>query len=95
MLNGLIRQVEHQRRKPVSVERVDGDILLIEGVRYACDLFREFSSPSDNVLYAIERGDDGVVKLTTVRNAAEAEHFFDRVFLSEARAEIEGENDEL
>jgi hypothetical protein len=71
-----IRTVEHQRKKPVTVERDVNDVLVIEGVRYAGDLFRTFAEPDDRYLYAMRRDGDTVV-LVTVRDVDDARKFFE------------------
>ena len=74
-MSNFIKAVEHQARKPVTVERTTRDSLLIEGVEYAGELFRTFAEPDDKYLYAIRR-DGEVVTLTVVHNIEEAEKFF-------------------
>lgn len=44
MENQYIRQVAHQPN-PVSIEREEGDVIVIEGVRYSGDYFRAASIP--------------------------------------------------
>lgn len=75
MNNQLIKQLLHEPWKPVEIERLPGDVLLIEGVRYAGELFREMAFPSGECLYAIRRDEDKVY-LTTVRTLEEAKKFF-------------------
>lgn len=77
-MNGFIRQAEHQRKRPVTVERDVNDILVIEGVRYQADLFRTFAEPDDSLLYAM-RKDGNTVVLVTVCNVEEAIKFFQEV----------------
>lgn len=79
MGNGSVKQVAHQAVRPVSIERDIPDIVVIEGVRYAGDLFRRFSMPESDVLYAVRRDDQGSVTLTVIRNIEQAEHFFKEV----------------
>jgi hypothetical protein len=75
-MNGnLIQQVSHEPRKPVEIERLHNDALLIEGVLYAGDFFRSMADPNPNYLYAIRREGDRVI-LTTIRNVADATGFF-------------------
>lgn len=78
-MNGFIKQAEHQAKRPVTVERDVPDILVIEGVRYAGDLFRTFANPDDKMLYAMSQGEDGVVKIISVSNVEEARIFFEEV----------------
>ena len=74
-MNGLIRQVEHERKMPVTVVRDVPDVLVIEGVRWAGDIFRTFAMPSDQYLYALKRDGDQVI-LVTVHDVEEAKKFF-------------------
>jgi hypothetical protein len=78
MSNQFIKQLSHQPVKPVEIERLPGDVLYIEGVRYAGELFRTMAFPSDECLYAIRRDGDNVV-LTTIRNIEEARKFFQEI----------------
>ncbi len=73
-MNNNIKQVPHQP-KPVSIERELGDVIVIEGVRYAGDFFRTMSLPNPDYLYAIRRDGDQII-LTTIHNAGEAEGYF-------------------
>lgn len=79
-MNGqkLIQEIPHEPRKPVEIIREHGDILMIEGIRFAGDFFREFACPKTDVLYSVQRDGD-VVLLTTVRNAEEAARFFEEI----------------
>jgi len=77
MNNSNIKKVTHQP-KPVSIERELGDVVVIEGVRYSGDLFREFTLPSQDALYAVRRDGD-TVSLTVIRNAEEAKQFFEEI----------------
>lgn len=75
-MNGtLIKQLPHEPRKPVEIERLPGDVLYIEGVKYAGDFFRTLSHPNPKYLYAIRRDGDQVI-LTAIHNAGEATGFF-------------------
>jgi hypothetical protein len=71
-----IKEVKHQAKEPVRIEREENDVVSIEGVKYAGDYFREFGAPDTDVLYAVMRDSDGVVRLTLVRTAEEAIEFF-------------------
>jgi len=75
-MNGFIKQAVHQRKRPVTVERDVDDVLVIEGVRYAGDLFRTFAEPDDRYLFAMRREGNTVV-LVTVRDVDEAKKFFE------------------
>ena len=92
MQHGFIQEVEHEDRKPVSIEREPNDVVVIEGVRYAAELFRVFANPDLNLLYALRREDDQVV-VKIIRNANEAEAFFDGVFLAEVMDEVNNGRD--
>jgi len=70
-----IQEVEHEPKKPVSIEREPNDVVVIEGVRYAADLFRIFANPDVNLLYALQRDGDRVV-VKVIRNGGEALGFF-------------------
>ena len=83
MSQQFIQEVEHEPKRPVSIEREPNDVVVIEGVRYAAELFRVFANPDLNLLYALRREDDQVV-VKIIRNANEADAFFDDVFLAEA-----------
>lgn len=89
MDNKIIQQVAHQP-KPVTIEQAENDVIIIEGVRYSADFFRVHAYPNDKYLYAIRRDGD-VVSLTAIHNANDAEHFFDQVFLADAKEEINHE----
>ena len=83
MSQQFIKEVKHVAVEPVRIEREHNYVIVIEGVRYAAELFRVFANPDADLLYALERRDDQVV-VTPIRNANEAEAFFDDVFLAEA-----------
>lgn len=70
-----IQEVEHESKRPVSIEREPNDVVVIEGVRYAAELFRVFANPDANLLYALQRHDDQVV-VTLIRNPQDALSFF-------------------
>lgn len=79
--------------KPVTVEHLPGDVVLIEGVRYSGHFFREVSIPNNEVLYAIRRDGDWIW-LTAIRNMEEAKKFFDEVGQGDpAPTETEIENE--
>lgn len=75
-MNNHIKQLPHQPKEPVSIEREHNDVIVIEGVRYDGDYFREFGYPDTNILYSVQRDDDGVVRLTMIRTPEEAAQFF-------------------
>lgn len=74
-MSGFIRQAEHEGKRPVRVERDFPDVLVIEGVRWAGEIFRTFSEPDDKYLYSLRREGDQVI-LVTVHNEEEAKAFF-------------------
>lgn len=78
-MNGFIKQAEHQAKRPVKVERDVPDILVIEDVRYAGELFRTFANPDDKLLYAMLKDEGGVVRIISVSNVEEARIFFEEV----------------
>ena len=73
-----IKQIDHQPVKPVEIERLPGDWIFIEGVRFSADYFREFAHPDTDVLYAVKRDGDQVW-LTVIRNVDEAVKFFEEI----------------
>ena len=78
-MNGqLIHEVQHEPRRPVEITREHPDIVVIEGIRYDADYFRQISHPDTDVLYAVRRDGDNVW-LTTICNAEEARRFFDEI----------------
>lgn len=79
-MNGqkLIQEVQYKPRKPVEITREHPDTIVIEGVRYAADYFRQFACPEADVLYAVRRDGDQVW-LTTIRNTEEATRFFEEI----------------
>ena len=74
-----IKQVKHQIQPPISIEREEGDVINIEGVRYEADYFRTFGAPDTEILYAVQRLEDGCIKLTMINSAEEAIAFFEEV----------------
>lgn len=74
--SSFIKPSPHVAKKPISIEREDGDVIVIEGVRYDADYFRTFGAPDTDVLYAVQRIDDGCVKLTIIASPEEALEFF-------------------
>lgn len=72
-----IQALPHEPRKPVEITREHNDVVVIEGVRYAGDYFREFGHPDTDVLYSVFRDADGVVRLTIIRTPEEAKEFFE------------------
>jgi hypothetical protein len=76
-MNINIKTVAHEKKTPVRIERDYNDVIIIEGVKYAGDLFREFTMPNSDVLYAIQRDANGSVVLTTIKSADEAKTFFE------------------
>jgi hypothetical protein len=72
-----VEEVEYEGRKPVSIEREAHDVVVIEGVRYAADIFRVLANPDANVLYTFERDGENVIA-TVIRNVGEATGFFFR-----------------
>ncbi len=76
-MNNNIKPVTYQKKTPVRIERDFDDVVVIEGVKYAGDLFREFTMPKSDVLYAVRSNEFGSVELTTIRSADEAKTFFE------------------
>lgn len=76
---GFIKQVAYQEKKPVSIEREDNDVIVIEGVKYDGDYFRTFGAPDTDVLYAVQRLDEGCVRLVIINNVEDAEKFFEEI----------------
>lgn len=81
-MNSNIKTLPHQVKAPLSIERdssMGHEIIIIEGVRYHADFFRMNAMPSDDVLYAVHKRDDGVVIVTVVRTVEEAKIFFNEI----------------
>jgi hypothetical protein len=72
-----IKTLPHDVKKPVSIEREAGDVIVIEGVRYAGDYFRMFGAPDPDVLYAVQRLEKGCVEMTIITCVEEAIDFFE------------------
>jgi len=70
-----IEPVEHQAKKPVSIERDANDVIIVEGVRYSGDFFRTMAYPDPKYLYAIRRDGKQVI-VTTIHNQQEAQGYF-------------------
>ena len=75
MDNKFIKEIQHEEKKPVSIEREPNDVVVIEGVRYAADLFRILANPDAGLLYAYERKGDQIIA-TAIRNPQDALAFF-------------------
>lgn len=73
----LIRELPHVPQRPVSVERQANDVLVIEGVPYAGELFRQMALPDDEVLLAVHRNESGTVVVKEIRNFEQAKRFFE------------------
>jgi hypothetical protein len=81
MMNSNIKQLPHQAKAPLSIERdisMGHEISIIEGVRYDAEYFRTFACPEADVLYSVRRNDDNVW-LTIIRNMDEAKVFFEEI----------------
>lgn len=79
-MNSNIKQLPHQVKAPLSIERdisMGHEIIIIEGMKYDADYFRTFAYPETDVLYAVRNLVDEVVCLTVVRTVEEAKIFFD------------------
>ena len=82
-MSTFIKPLPYVGRKPVSIERDGGDVVIIEGVRFDGDFFRTFGAPSMEVLYEMRRLEDGCVVLTVIKNTEEAKAFFEEIELKE------------
>lgn len=52
------------RHKPLHIQHDEKrDVVIIEGVAFACDFFRTISNPVLNVIYEIFRDDDGIISI--------------------------------
>lgn len=71
-----IEEIEHYPVKPVTIEREAFDMVIIEGVRYSGEYFRQFGHPDVNALYAVRKKGE-IVFLETIHNLDEAKNFFD------------------
>lgn len=78
-MNNHFKPLPHEPKKPVTVEREHPDRLVIEGVLYDGDYFREFGHPDTDVLYAVRKDAEGAVCLTLIRSIEEAKEFFEKV----------------
>lgn len=78
-MSQFIKQVPHQPKEPVRIEREENDVINIEGVRYDGDYFRTLGAPDTDVLYAVQRFEEGVVRLTLIQSVEEAKEFFETV----------------
>ncbi len=78
MNNIFFKQLPHVAKQPISVERIHPDRILIEGVLFDGDYFREIGHPDTDVLYAIRKDLDGCVCLTVIRDELEARQFFEK-----------------
>ena len=76
-MSNLIKEVQHVGKRPISIVREEGDVIVIEGVKYDANYFRAFGAPETDVLYAVQRIDDGCVKLTLITDVEEAKKFFE------------------
>jgi len=74
-----IKPLAHVSKQPVSVERVHPDRILIEGVLFDGDYFREIGYPKTDVLYMVRKDLDGCVCLTVIRDEFEAKKFFEQL----------------
>lgn len=72
-----IKTLPYEMKKPVAIEREPGDIVVIEGVKYEGDYFRTFGEPDPDVLYAVQKLDDGCIKMTIITCIEEAIDFFE------------------
>jgi len=58
-------------KEPLSIQRLDGDIIEIAGVRYSGDLFRFWGGgppfSSDRLVFRIVKREDGVVTVHTIQ----------------------------
>ena len=81
-MNSNIKQLPHQVKAPLSIERdisAGHEIIIIEGVKYDAEYFRMFATPEADVLYAVKRLAEDVVCLTVVRTVEEADEFFKEI----------------
>ena len=76
--NHNITLLPHEPKRPVSLEREHPDIVVIEGVKYAGDVFRTLAFPGPDCLYFFQRNGD-VVNIRLVQTIEEAESFFEEV----------------
>lgn len=74
-----IKTLPHVSKEPVSVVREHPDRLVINGVVYDGDYFREFSHPETDVLYQVRRDEDGCVCLTVIDCLEKAIEFFNEI----------------
>lgn len=79
MHSSFIQQAPHVEKRPISIERDENDVIVIEDVRYDADYFRTIGAPDTNVLYAVRKLEDGLVMLTVIHSFEEAREFFKEV----------------
>ena len=79
MYPAFYKQLSHELKKPVSVERIHPDKLAINGVHYDGDYFRTFANPETDVLYAVRKDEDGCVRLVVIDSLEKAMDFFEEI----------------
>jgi hypothetical protein len=90
-MNSNIHQLPHQPIAPLSIEREwnnGHEIIVVEGVKYHADFFRMNVMPSDDVLYAVHKRDDGIVIVTVIRDVESAKKFFENAPLPSASPQM-------
>lgn len=78
MKNNSVKQDAYEAQKPVTIERDVNDVIVIEGVRYSGDVFRNNLWPKEAWLYAIRKREDDTVWITEIHNVEEAVKFFEQ-----------------
>jgi hypothetical protein len=82
MNNKFFKEIPHAQKPPLQIERSyeNGvERIIVEGVVYDADYFRTFSHPDTDVLYAVARDDDGVVRLEVIDGIEKAMRFFEEI----------------
>lgn len=80
MYPAFYKQLPHEPKKPVSVERIHPDMLAINGVHFDGDYFRTFANPETDVLYAVRKDEDGCVRLVVIDSLEKAMQFFEEIW---------------
>ena len=61
MNNKCFKPIAYQGKRPVSLEREENDVVVIEGIRFDGEFFRQLAYFESNVLFRIRRIDGEVI----------------------------------
>lgn len=77
-----VQKMVYMPEPPLKIEREYApngrEMIIIEGVRYDAAYFRTFAHPEPDVLYAVQKLDEAVM-MTVIRDADEAQRFFEEI----------------